>query len=64
MKLTPVAEDPEHKSPINGDFYMLPAVEMYTDAEGTSVQLATANLLGLWLSGALSADEKCLAYFI
>lgn len=47
MKLMPVAKDPERKCPINGAFYMLPAVKMYTDAQGTSEQLATANLLGL-----------------
>lgn len=63
MKLAPVAKNPERKCPIHGAFYMLPAVKMYTDAQGTSEQLATANLLGLWLSGALSADEKQLAHF-
>lgn len=43
----PAAEDPERKCPIKRAFYMLPAVKMSTDAEGTSEQLATANLLGL-----------------
>lgn len=64
MKLMPAAEDPERKCPINRAFYMLPAVKMSTDAEGASEQLATAHLLGLWLSGALSADGKHLANFI
>lgn len=60
MNLKPVGQDPARKCPINGALYMFSAGKLCTDAEGTSRQLASRNLLSLSLSGATSANGKHL----